>query len=208
MTRHNELRDEVADLVGKSFTLSYVCEEPLFHLDFAVQEGKVPALGLTSQQSTCGKRYRPIMKEDLLIRKPMGRDGRTVFTTCLSRNTYAHLLHHDKLPQKCLLMEEREKKHKYLEACLRYCRHLSPFIVSVYGLLDVQAEATLKRIDSRITTKWKQPYSRTCGNVKSRVANTQVRANHRCIWDPWVPACKFSVQRPQWVDGDGIHLFR
>ena len=36
MTRHNELRDEVADLVGKAFTLSYVCEEPLFHLDFAV----------------------------------------------------------------------------------------------------------------------------------------------------------------------------
>ena len=69
----------------------------------------------------------------------------------------------------------------YLEAFLQQRRHLSPFFDSVDGLLGVEATATLKRIASRLATKWKQPYSKTCGYVKSRVAITLVRATHLYI---------------------------
>ena len=58
------------------------------------------------------------------------------------------------------------KKKMYLEACLQQHRNLSPFITSVDGLLGVEATAILKSIASRLESKWKQPYSKTCGYVK------------------------------------------
>ena len=72
----------------------------------------------------------------------------------------------------------------YLEACLQQRRHFSPFFASVDRLLGVEATATLKIIASRISTRWRKPYSRTCGYVNSRVTNTLVRAAHRCIQGP------------------------
>ena len=55
----------------------------------------------------------------------------------------------------------------YLEACLQRRRHFSPFVTLVYGLLGVEAMANLKRLASRLATKCKQYYSKTCGYVKS-----------------------------------------
>ena len=73
--------------------------------------------------------------------------------------------------------------------------------------MGMEATATLKRISSRLATKWRQPYSKTCGYVKSRVAITLVRATHRCLRGSQVPAHQISVQRPQWEDGAGLNLF-
>ena len=89
----------------------------------------------------------------------------------------------------------------YLEACLQQCRHFSPFVASVDRLLGLEATATLKTIASRLATKWKNSYSKTCGYVKRRIAITLVRATHRCIRGSRVPAHRISVQRPQWEDG-------
>ena len=96
----------------------------------------------------------------------------------------------------------------YLEACLQQRQHFSPFVASVDGLMGVEATATLKRIASCLATKWRQPYSKTCVYVKSRVAITLVRATHRCLRGSWVPAHRISVQQPQWEDGAGLNLFR
>jgi hypothetical protein len=38
-------------------------------------------------------------------------------------------------PHKVLEADEREKKTKYLEACLEHCTHFSPFVASTDGLL-------------------------------------------------------------------------
>ena len=114
----------------------------------------------------------------------------------------------EKSPERCLEEAERSKKKIYLEACLQKRQHFSPFVASVDGLLWVEATATLKRIASRLASKWKQPYSKRCGYVKSRIAITLVRATHRCIRGLRVPAHKISVQRPQWEDGALLALFR
>ena len=118
------------------------------------------------------------------------------------------LLYIQKTPEKCLHEAKRGKKKMYLEACLQQRRHLSPFIASVDGVLGVEATATLKRIPSRLATKWRQPYSNTCGYVKSRVAITLVNATHRCLRGSQVTAHQISMQRPQWEDGEGLKLFR
>ena len=96
----------------------------------------------------------------------------------------------------------------YLEACLQKSRHFSPFVASVDGLLGVDAMETLKRLASLLATKWNQPYLKTCGYVKSRIAITLVRATHRCIQGSRVPAHRIRVQRPQWEDDAGINLSR
>ena len=85
----------------------------------------------------------------------------------------------------------------YLEACLQQHRHFSPLVVLVEGLLGLEATATQKRIASRLATKWKQSYSKTCGYVKSRIVITLVYTTHRCIRISRVPAHLISVQR--WV---------
>ena len=69
----------------------------------------------------------------------------------------------------------------YLEVCFQQRRHFSPFVASVDGLLGVEAMAILKRLDNLLATKWKQPYSKTCGYVKSRVTITLVGTTHHCI---------------------------
>ena len=96
----------------------------------------------------------------------------------------------------------------HLEACLKQRRNFSPFVALMDGRLGLEATATLKRLASRLATKWKNSHSKTCGYVKSRIAITLVRATHHCIRGSQVPAHRVSVQRPQWEDGAGINLFR
>ena len=59
--------------------------------------------------------------------------------------------------------------------------HLSHFVVCVDGLLRLEAEATLKRLTSRLSSNCQQPYSSMCGYVKSWVTITVVQAEHLCI---------------------------
>ena len=63
--------------------------------------------------------------------------------------------HRTKDPERCLHEAERGKKRMYLDACLQKLQHFSPFFASVDGLLGVVAAATLKRLASRLATKWK-----------------------------------------------------
>ena len=94
----------------------------------------------------------------------------------------------------------------YLEACLQQLRHFSPFIASMDGLLCVELTKTLKRMSCRLAKKCQQPYLRTCGYVKSRIAINLVRATHRCIWGSRVLAHMISVQRTQREDGARLNL--
>ena len=96
-------------------------------------------------------------------------------------------------PQKCLHEAEQGKKKMHLETCLQQRLHFSPFVALAEGLLGVEATATLKRIASRLATKWKQSYSKICGYVKSSITITLVRATHRCIQGSRVPAHRISM---------------
>ena len=58
-----------------------------------------------------------------------------------------------KIPEKCLETAKRKKKKKYLNTCLNDCQHFTPFVASIDGLIEVEAEATLKHIVSRLMQK-------------------------------------------------------
>jgi hypothetical protein len=57
-----------------------------------------------------------------------------------------------------LAAHEREKKKKYLEACLAQRRHFTPFVVSTDGLLDREAKILLKKLSALLAAKWEKPY--------------------------------------------------
>ena len=114
----------------------------------------------------------------------------------------------DRDPDKVLASHSRQKKKKYLHPCLDQRRHFTPFIVSVDSLLEDEAVAVLRKLASRLASRWDQPYSQTMGYVRSRMALAIVRATHRCIRGSRVPTSRVSVRRPQWEDGAGLHLFR
>ena len=64
------------------------------------------------------------------------------------------VFYQSKTPEKCLETYEREEKKKYLRACLNERRDFIPSVASVYRLLRVEAEVTLKRIAIRLAQKW------------------------------------------------------
>ena len=74
--------------------------------------------------------------------------------------------------------------------------------------MGAEAEATLKRLASRLAAKWWQPYSRTWGCDKSRVAITLARATHRCIRVLWLQVSQISIQLPHWEYGAVLNLYR
>ena len=63
--------------------------------------------------------------------------------------------HTVKTPEKCLQEADRGEEWIYLEVCPQHRRHFSPFFVLLDGLLGGEATATLKRIASRLATKWR-----------------------------------------------------
>ena len=63
------------------------------------------------------------------------------------------------------------------------------------GLLGMEAEAALKHIAIRIATKWKQPYLRNYGYIKSRLAITLVHVTHCCILGYQLLVHKISVHQ-------------
>ena len=51
MACHNELRDGVADLAGKGFTPSHVCDDPLIYSDRAVKRTKTTPAGASGNKN-------------------------------------------------------------------------------------------------------------------------------------------------------------
>ena len=194
-------------LARRAFTRTHVRNDPLIYQGCAVTRKKSQPAGPGG--STAPGTSPPgdsEQKGDLLIRD-LWDNGTDSIHDMRVVNTDAKS-YWGRTQEKCLEEADRGKKKMYLEACLQQPRHFSPFVAYIDGLLGVEATATLKRIASCLASKWKQPYSQTCGYVTRRVAITMVRATHRCIRGSRVPAHRSSVQRPQWEDRAGLALFR
>ena len=112
-------------------------------------------------------------------------------------------------PHKVLAAHEREKKKKYLGACLEQPRHFFPFVVSINGLLGKEAKILLKKLPLRLAKKWEKPCSEVCGFVNAPMSIAAiVRATHLCLHGSIIPTSKMCNRLPQWEDKAGLGLFR
>jgi hypothetical protein len=60
-------------------------------------------------------------------------------------------------PHKVMATQQREKKKKYLQSCLKQRKHFTPFVVSTDGLIRREAGELLKRLSLRLADKWERP---------------------------------------------------
>jgi hypothetical protein len=103
--------------------------------------------------------------------------------------------------------QEKEKKLKYLGACLENRPHFTPFVLSVDGLLlGREAKTFAKRLAVKLAGKWQKPCSQACGYVKARLSIAAVRATHLCLRGSRVPAHNISTRFSQWEDGAGLAM--
>jgi hypothetical protein len=57
--------------------------------------------------------------------------------------------------KKCLARHEKEKKKKYLAACLKQRRHFTPLVYSVDGMCGPEAARFGKHLAEKLAAKWK-----------------------------------------------------
>ena len=146
MARHNEIRDKVADLAGKSFFPSQVRNIPLIFAGCAVKRPKENSA--STKGTTVLDNMPPLeateQKGDLLIRDLWHIGTESVHDMrIVNTDAKSHLA---KTSGTCLREAEQAKKNMYLEACLQQSLQSSSFVASVDRLLGVEATATLKRM--------------------------------------------------------------
>ena len=221
--RHDEVRDEVADLAVRAFTPSSVRYEPAIHPHSGTgtrgKSNNSPHSPNTStndshsSQATSNPQARRSAVEtdserrgDILIRGLWARGTDAIIdvrVTDTDQKSYQK-----RTPAKILHAQETEKKNKYLKDCLDQRRHFSPFVVSTDGMLAREADHVIKAISKRLATKWQRQYSDICGYVKARISIAIVRATHRTLRGSRVPTSRMSNALPQWEDGAGLGLCR
>ena len=79
--------------------------------------------------------------------------------------------------EKVLQRAAKEKKDKYLDACLERRRSFTPLVYSVDGVAHKEARAFERRIAGLLASKWDRRYSEMAGFVRARMSLAIVRSN-------------------------------
>ena len=205
MLRHSGIQGEVTELGSKALSPCAVRVEPLIHLDSNTTEdsAETPKSNTDPNQSTDhaandGKRG------DVLIRGLYNRGMDTIIDVRVTNLDSKSNRTCD--PDKVLARHEKEKKNKYLEACLKQRRSFTPFVVSTDGMLGREASNLMMKLAQKLSSKWKLPQSQVSGMIRARMSIAIARATHLCLRGSRVPANKIS-RKIQWEDGAGIGLF-
>ena len=198
--RHNEIRDELVYLAGKALTPSAIRDEPLIHTGRKAENvNTCPASQASDKPSSEDERG------DILLRGFWERGTDCIVDVRVTDTDAKSYRHRD--PDKVIATQEKEKKRKYLEACLEQRRHFTPFVCSTDGLFGREASTFAKRLAAKLATKWQRAYSQVCGYVLARLSIAIVRATHLCLRGSRVPTHQISTRRPLWEDGAGLALF-
>eukprot|EP00957_Ditylum_brightwellii_P193254 14714696-Ditylum_brightwellii.AAC.1 len=110
-------------------------------------------------------------------------------------------MHQRQDPSKVLLAAEKEKKKKYLDACIERRRTFTPLVYSADGMAGAEAWVAEKRLASHLSNKLKRAYSEICGYVRSRMALAAVRTNTLLLRRPRDKSAR--LKRPVLEDGAG-----
>jgi len=205
--RHDEIKFELMEWASKALSPGSVRVEPLMHTDSTPEAGDDAIVDAQPDAETpahVNHSANDGQRGDVLVRGLFQRgtdciiDVRVTDLDCKSQRSTD--------PDKILRRHEKQKKSKYLHACLKQRRSFCPFVVSTDGVLGFEANNLIKRLASKLADKWSLPYSQICGLVKARVSVAIARATHLCIRGSRIPASKIS-NRVQWTDGAGVGLF-
>ena len=199
---HNDMVAEWHEMCANALTPSAISDEPLIH------NGRVAGgtNGNGAQQAGVqpGDREHRAMRGDVAAHGFWRRATTAIFDVRITDTDAPSYRGQD--PTKILARHEKEKKDKYLDACVERRRQFTPLVYSVDGLLGEEARAASKRLASLLANKWKRAYSEVCGYVLSRQALALVRATSLCLRGTRDPTDR--RHRPIWECGTGLGLYR
>ena len=205
--RHDELKDELANLAILATSPNRVRDEPKINIGRDTEGNGVPACAnIDSSTPNPYSNDKQFERGDILVHGLYDRSTSCIIDVRVTDTDQPSYL--SSTPAKIILKQEREKKKRYLESCLEQRRHFAPYVVDTYGLLGEEAKAFNKRIASKLADKWQSPYSATMGFVNARVSVAIVRATHLCIRGSRVPYRHVSTKGSQWEDGAGLGLLQ
>ncbi len=193
ISRHNEIRDRLADLSSMALIPSAVRNEPFIHTSCPAE--KMSDMDQTNHPVTRNlHKNRDELRGDLLVRGFWGRGTDCIIDVRVTDTDAKSNLNKD--PAKVLEAHEKEKKRKYLKSCLEQRRHFTPFVVSTDGLIGKEAQTFLKKLSTLLAEKWEKPYSVVCGYVNAQMSIAIVRATHLCLRGSRIPTSQMNDRRP------------
>ena len=213
--RHNEVRDEIAHLATLALSSSRVRDEPIINIGLHARETKFQNAQHvhSSSPSQPANTHSPPHQDgnffdrgDLLIHGLFEKQTSCILDIRVTDTDSPSYL--SSTPERCIRNQEKAKKKKYLEACLEQRRHFTPYVCDTNGLLGAEAEAVNKRLAGKLASKWRTPYSVTCGFVRARISVAILRATHLCLRGSRVPFRHASSKWSAWEDGAGLGLYR
>ena len=210
MGRHDDVKDEVAYLAALATNAGSVRDEPIINIGRATPSG-LPAHASISSTNNVGPASTHLPpnppsqdRGDILIRSLFGKSTDCVIDVRVTDSDAPAKVKID--PMQVLRTQEKEKKKKYLDRCIEQRRHFAPYVVDCYGLLGKEARAVNKKLAAKLESKWRTPYSVTCGFVNARISIAILRASHRCLRGSRVPFRHASTTWSSWDDGAGLGL--
>jgi hypothetical protein len=214
LLRHNDLRDELADIARIACSPSCIRSEPEIYPSLTTSNISTHPNSIVPTDPHLGSNARG----DLYIHGFFDRGiGCIIDIRVVSLDAPSHISTDS---HKVLQQNEIAKKAKYLDACLQQRKHFAPFVISTDGLLGTEAKQILQRLANRLADKWSQPYSVTRAYVNSRISFACCRTTHLCIRGsripishtssfPYFPSDSDPVGTDGYTDDEGtFHLFR
>ena len=168
--RHNDVRDEAAAICAHALSPSCVKCEPKIFFGTGVRAGQQTGQRGTAEAAGDGARGD-------LSAHGFWKRGETTVLDVKVMDTDAPSYQSTLDARKVLEKAARQKKAKYLGACLERRRSFMPLVYSVDGMAAKETRAFERRTASLLASKLNRRYSEMCGIVRSRMALAVVRSN-------------------------------
>jgi hypothetical protein len=182
-------------LCSQALSLAAVSGEPLIHSGRGGNAGAAPP----------GAEPPPELRGDIGVHGFWRRGATAIFDVRVTGDTGAPY-HRGQDPHKILAKHEKEKKDKYVDACLLARRRtFTPLVFLVDGLRGTEASAATKKLASRLSAKWKRTYSEVCGCVRSRLSIRLVRTTSMCLRGSRDPTAR--ANHATWDTRVGLPLY-
>jgi len=185
-TRHDEIRDELRDLLAHVFSPSRIRCEPMINPAPMRANGTETHVPSASSSSDFIRSFWEASTDTVI----------DVRVTKLDSKSYKNLP-----PKKALERQEKEMKKKYCKPCENQRRHFTSLVVSTDSMFGFEARAFLKRLAKLLAEEWEKPYPTVRGFINARMSIAQVRATNRCIRGSRIPVSNMS-NRFRW-EGEG-----
>lgn len=179
-----------------ALTPSAVSDEPLIHSGRAVAQD--------AQNTTSTDGVPPDERGDVAAHGFWKRGTTAIFDIRVTDTEAPSYRGRD--PEKVLQRQEKEKKDKYLDACLARRRQFTPLVFSVDGMRSRETDAACKRVALLLAIKWKRDYSYVCGYVRSRLSLALARTTTMCLRSPR-DHTSIARSRPPTMDGAGLAFY-